>query len=70
MIKYQVTAISQCVTIFQGLPGSGEIAITFQTESGEKVHLRMPEQVAAWLKESLDGHNLPPSGMSPVKDLQ
>lgn len=70
MVKCQVTAIGQCVSIVQGLPGTGEVAITCQADLGEKIHVQMSEQMAALLKEKLDGLRLPPSGLSPVKGLQ
>ena len=44
------------------LPGTGEIAIAFHTDAGEKVDLQMSEQMAALLEEKLDGLRLPPSG--------
>ena len=64
MTKFQVTSIGQCVSIVQGLPGTGEVAISVQTDSGEKIHLQMSERVAAFLQEKLESLSLPPSGMS------
>ena len=69
MVTYQVTRIGQVTTIDTGTPSNREVSIRLQTESGDEVLLRMPGPVASYLREKLEGINLPPKGASPVEHL-
>ena len=66
--QIRVTAIGQCVPIGDRTAAGREVSITLQAET-EKHVLVMPEAVAAFLLEKLQGLKLPPSGLSPLKTL-